>query len=89
MDSNRPNLFAPSFLRQTFGDGLICWHGCRHYCTHRKFPAWKIHGYRMLNAEWEGRGAARYLAGAIADAGGSAYTVNGARLARDGIKPVG
>lgn len=74
MDDLHHTLFAAAFLRRTFGDAPVCWHGCRHYCQHRKFPAWKIHGYRMLNAEWEGRGADRYLAGAIADAGRAAYT---------------
>ncbi len=63
MDVTRVDYFTPAFLRRLFGDGLICWHGCRTVCDHRKFPAWKIHGYRMLNAEWEGRGAARYVEG--------------------------
>ena len=61
MDATRVGYFMPAFLRHLFGDALICWHGCRTACDHRTFPAWKIHGYRMLNAEWEGRGADRYL----------------------------
>ena len=57
----RAALFAPQALRALFGEAPICWHGCRTLCSHRKLPAWKIHGYRMLNAEWEGRGAERYV----------------------------